>query len=71
MAKDLDQTSRARHDRGLGEDRGQYGALHSHERKQPNKSALGAKNAPPRSDQSFDEGARPDRDKGSEKNRGR
>ena len=46
MAKDIDQTPAGRRDRGLGEDRGQHGALHSQDRTQPNKSAMGAKDAP-------------------------
>ena len=71
MAKDIDQTAPARRDRGLGADMGQRGAQPQKERTQPNKSAMGAKNAPPRSEQSFDEGAQPDRDKGSQKNLGR
>ena len=71
MAKDIDQTPAARRDRRLGEDLGQHGALHSQERKQPNKSAMGAKDGPPLSDQSLDNSARPELDQGDKKNLGR
>ena len=71
MANDIDQTDAARRDRGLGQDLGQHGALHSQERTQPNKSALGAKDAPPRSDQSPGSSARPELDQGDEQNLGR
>lgn len=71
MTKDIDQTAPGRRDRGLGEDRGQPGALHSQDRKQPNKSALGAKDAPERRDSTLGDGARPELDQGDEKNLGR
>ena len=71
MTKDIDQTPAARRDRGLGEDRGQHGALHSQDRTQPNKSALGAKDAPPRHEQDLGNGARPELDQGDEQNLGR
>lgn len=71
MAKDIDQTPAGRRDRSLGEDRGQHGALHSQDRTQPNKSAMGAKDAPAHSDQSLDNGAQPERDQGDDKNLGR
>lgn len=71
MTKDIDQTAPARRDRGLGEDRGQPGALEGQDRKQPNKSALGAKDAPVRRDSSLGDGAGPELDQGDEQNFGR
>ena len=71
MAKDINQTPAAQRDRRLGEDIGQHGAQHSHERTQPNKSAMGAKDAPPRRRGSPEDGARPEMDQGDQKNLGR
>jgi hypothetical protein len=71
MANDIDQNPAARRDRGLGEDRGQHGALHSQDRTQPNKSAMGATDAPPSRDRSLANGARPEIDQGDEQNLGR
>ena len=71
MTKDIDQTPAARRDRGVGEDRGQHGALHSGDRTQPNKSALGAKDAPAQGDLGLGDGTRPDVDRGDAKNLGR
>ena len=71
MAKDIDRTPAAQRDRRLGEDLGQHGAQHSQERKQPNKSAMGAKDAPSHRHPSPDDSARPEIDQGDRKNLGR
>lgn len=71
MAKDIDQTPAAQRDRRLGEDLGQHGAQHSQERKQPDKSAMGAKDAPRQRQQGRDDSARPEMDQGDRKNLGR
>ena len=67
----INQNEAERRDRRLGEDLGEHGALHSQERTQPNKSSMGAKDAPRQADQSLDNGARPDIDQGDEQNLGR
>lgn len=71
MAKDIDQTPAGRRDRGLGADSGQPGAQPQKGRTQPNKSAMGAKDAPPHREPSLDGGARPTISQSDRKNLGK